>query len=247
MRDLAVSCIPTSERPQCLTIANYQASPSFLRMDVTTTTNLGGGSRWGFRNTQASPNFDEVRITIANGINNYGIVNALGSAPKIQRSFIKVVGGELENDGILNVDGGSPGLVADTTLQVRNAVRVHGIRDLGGGTPASALVLRRVDILADGDTAGSYGVLGGSQQLIVEHSKIDARGANGRCIEKQIFGYSVTVNHSEMIGAIVIVEADVVQIGASWLRGGGAITGYTTEQCAAVYTNGFTFFPNTCP
>jgi hypothetical protein len=246
MRELTVTCVPTVDRPSCITVANYQTSPRFVRMDVTTTTDAGTGSRWGFRNTQASPTYDQVTVTVANGFNNYGIVNGFGSSSKIRRSFIKVVTADNENDGILNLDGGSATLVEDTTIQVRTGVRCHGIRDLESGVPVAPLVLRRVDMLVDGDTSGSYGVLGGRQILVIEHSRLDVRGSNGYTIQKQN-EYAVTVTHSELIGSQVIAEANTVNIGTSWLRGGGAITGFTTERCAAVYTNNFTFFPSTCP
>jgi hypothetical protein len=248
MRQLTVSCLPTEERPDCLTIANFQASPSFLQMNVTTTTAAGSGARWGFRNTQASPQYDQVTITVANGSNNYGIVNSAGSAPTIRRSFIKVVTADGTNDGILDRESGYAALVEDTTIQVRTGGTCHGIRNIGGGGSVPPLVLRRVTMLVDGGTSGNYGVLGQAPQDVrVEHSNITVYGGNGVGLRNQVSGSAITVTHSELVGAQVLVEADTVNIGSTWLRGGGAVTGFVNERCAAVYTNQLTFFPSTCP
>lgn len=246
VRDLTVLCVTTAANPGCITIANWNVSPRYTRVRATSTST--DGNHWGFRNTDASPLLDQVEVLVANGGSNYGVVNASStSRPTIQRSFIKVVNGSFSNDGILNKDTSSA-VVEDTTIYARNGGETAGIRGLETSNGALSVVLRRVDILSDNAASVSYGIVEGHYNVVVDHSKLDVRGTGSKAIYMPApTGVTVTVNHSELIGHGVLVEANVVNLGSTWIRGGGAITGYQTERCAFVWDNQYNTYIDTCP
>lgn len=243
LRDLTVECVATTANPSCITIANFNVSPRYTRVKAVSTSAVG--VHWGFRNTNASPLFDQVEVLVASGTINYGIVNAgFTSRPTIRRSFVKATNGSSTNDGILNTDDSSP-IVEDSTIWARGGSQSAGIRAIESQPGAAPMLLDQVSILADNATFASYGLVDGLYKVVVRHGKLDTGGTNSSAIYMP--SADVTVTHSELTGQSVLAEATSVSLGATRIIGGGAITGYQTERCASLFDNQFVFYPNTCP
>lgn len=244
VRDLTVLCTTTAANPECITIANWNVSPRYHRVKATSTSSEG--DHWGFRNTDASPLLDQVEVLVANGISNYGVVNAGfgGSRPTIQRSNLKVQNGSFSNDGILNRETSSL-VVSDTTILARGGNQSAGIRGVFPSSGALPLFLQRVDIQSDNAANISYGIVDGLYNVVLDHSRVDARGTGGKAISMPFV--TVTVNHSELAASGVLVEATTVNLGSTWIRFGGTITGFQTERCAFVWDNGYNTYVDTCP
>lgn len=244
VRDLTVLCTTTAANPSCITIANWNVSPRYTRVKATSTS--AEGVHWGFRNTDASPLLDQVEVLVANGTINYGVVNAgfSGSRATIQRSNLKVQNGSFSNDGILNTDIASVA-VSDTTILARGGSESAGIRGLFMAAGALPMYLQRVDIQSDNAANISYGIVDGLYNVVLESSSVDARGTGGKAISMPFV--TVTVNHSKLAASGVLVEATSVNLGSTWVRYGGTITGFQTERCAFVWDNGYNTYVNTCP
>lgn len=246
MRDLTVECRTDAVHTACITIANYDASPRYTRMSVRSTT--PGGFHWGFRNTLAGPRLEQVEIRIGNGTSDYGIANGLGGHPVVLQSTIDVNSPGGNAYGVFNSDTGVPAVFEGNRIAVAGDVESVGIFSFDAGMASNDLTVRDTTIVARG-AGTTFGISGGQRLTTVEHSRIEALGPNGHALFDASFipGVGFEVRSSELFAADTIAEAAVVRIGASQVAGGGAITGLFTEQCAAVYNDSFTHFPNACP
>ncbi|MEM9594840.1 MAG: hypothetical protein AAGD06_11270 [Acidobacteriota bacterium] len=243
LRKLRVQCQSTVERPGCITMANYEASPRLV--DVTLVANSEIGNHWGIRNSAASPDLDRVTIVAANGFANYGVANGGPSRPTLRRSSLEVKGGSSYNVGIWNAGDAYPVLVEDTRIQAFGGRTSAGM--LG---PETGLVdfatIRRSQLIA-GNAIQSFGIGAGFiRGLTIEHSKILAKGPNSQGVVPGSFT-EITVSHSEIGGETVSLFADEVQVGLTWFRGAGSIDAFTSATCAGVYDETLTFYPSTCP
>ncbi|MEM9599346.1 MAG: hypothetical protein AAGD06_34080 [Acidobacteriota bacterium] len=242
LRNLRVQCQSTVERPGCITMANYEASPRLV--DVTLVANSEIGNHWGIRNTDASPELDRVTIVAANGYVNYAVAGGGLSRPILRHSSLEAKGGSFHNVGIWNNSDSSPLLVEDTKIQTFGGYTSAGMLGPEYG-PSDPVTIRRSQITAT-NADRIYGIGPGSiRDLKVEHSKVLAKGPNSYGVVPGPYT-KVTVTHSEIGGEIESLFAADAQIGLTWFRSGGSIGGFTVE-CAGVYDEALTFYPSTCP
>lgn len=245
MRDLTVECRTDKERRACITIANYKASPRYLRVRVVSTT--PGDYHWGFRNTLASPRIEQVEIVVANGIKDYGIVNGgFSTRSVVTGTSIEVTSRAGEAYGLWNVDEGTTGRFEDSRVTVEGQTVSVGIYTAPPAGSFDPVTLRDVTIDVRGGEVPT-GLLGGSHVTILEHCKVTVEGNGGRALYNPDILGGYEVKGSELYGENIVAEVDTVRIATSQVAGGGSITGFFTEKCAAVYDGSFTPSWSVCP
>jgi hypothetical protein len=244
MRDLTVECRTDATHGACLTIANYQAAPRYLRVRVVATT--PGDFHWGFRNTQASPTLEQVQVEVGGGGVDYALANGFGAAPVVIGSELRVTTPRGTAYGLFQSDGGTTARFEDNRVVVEGGLGAVGIFHASPGGFFPPLTIRDATILARG-AGTNYGLQGGDHVTTIEHSKITAEGGAGQALStnEPLGGYRVKA--SELYAEDVLVLGWEVRIGASQLAGGGGIVGISTEACAGVYDGDFTHYAASCP
>lgn len=247
LRNLTVSCISSEESVGCIAVANVNTSPLFTHVKVTAS-GTGTDSRWGFRNTGASPLLNHVDVEVSDGYDTYGVVNAdygsTASKPTIMNSTIQAKNGSNYNNGILNKDASGPRLVQNTEVRGMGGSVAAGMRGMEYSGPVT-IKLREAVLIASGG-ATNYGVLNGYYTLKVDNSSIRGWTPNGHGIYLPLGG-TVQLSNSDVVGDTYLVVADNVYIGGTRLRSGGSIVGYSVEVCAGVYDGNYVFYASTCP
>lgn len=241
LRHLTVRCENTSYFNACIVMSNHQASPRLTGVRLVATDAEGDG-HWGLRNDQSSPVLDDVEIVVANGINNYAVVNTFSdSRPAISRSTLTAQGGSGHNVGIVNKVEGLPAFLDDVEIAAIGGTLAAGVQtidteDLEIDTRAfseAVLTLTGVEISAR-DAAVNVGVVGGSFTLELRDSRVVTDG--GSALDVGVYG-DVVVTGSELYATDFLAHAGHVRIASSWLRGGGDVRGYGEETCTDVRTD----------
>ena len=239
LRNLTVQCINTSTLDTCVTMANVQASPRLKNVRLLATSPTGG--HWGIRNHDSSPNLLDVEIVVANGLKNYGLVNALpGSRPRLQRTTIMAADAADENVGILNKQQGLPAQLVDVEIAAMSGRRAVGILtfDLGDFAvtrpkrtelPTLSLVGVRVSAL---DADRNFGLWQGAYALRMQQSQILS---DDTAIDVGFLG-DVDVASSQLQASEVFVQGDNVRIAGSALLGGGYVIASGDLSCTGVRT-----------
>lgn len=191
-------------------------------------------------NETTSPRLSHLTATASGGTTgNYGIYNYSGAAPTIQHVSSSATGGS-NSYGLYN-DNASP-ILNDVSLIASDAASNIGLSNNGSDT-----TLTNVRAKGSGGTI-NRGVYN-STSLIMSNVRIEGTGgSNNYGIQNAATSgsFTVTINHSEIIGGTTIDTDDefTTLVGASLLSG-NPVAGDVT--CAGVYDENYVFYTNTCP
>lgn len=247
LRDLTIRCENTNHFNACIAMSNYRASPRLVGVRLLATDPQGEG-HWGLRNAESSPVLDDVEILVANGINNYAVVNTFsGSQPEIRRSSLTAQDGTGQNIGVFNKVDALPAL-RDVEIGVIGGDIAAGVWTIDtealeerGDVTLPTLEMFDVDIEAR-DAAENFGVRGGRFTLELRRGRVTID--RGSALDVGTRG-NVDVRNSELRATELLAHGGHVRIAATWLRGGGDVLGYVEETCSGVHTDEGT--TNVCP
>ncbi len=236
LRDVQLKSTGTPSLPYAIALLIPGADTRVRNVAINSS---GGNVNWGIRNLNGSPVIEEVDILVQGGSTGYGIVGTGGSGSSlvVRRTTIQVVGAN-HGQGIFRDLTATSTELRDVQIRVSGGVHASGIKTMLAGP--FLITITGSTIEAEG-SSDSYGInFDGGGQVKVEQSRVRASG-NGFSYGINGIG-SLTVNHSEIIGATATVEAVDAKIGATLLDGGPAFA-----TCAGVYDESYTFFASTCP
>jgi hypothetical protein len=251
LRDLTVRCDNTSELDFCIAMANHRASPRLDRVRLMAVHPEGAGHS-GLRNNESSPRLDFVEIVVANGANNFGMVNeGVDARPDIRRSTITATAGTGDNVGILNRLEGLPLRLTTVEVVATDGARAIGVLTLPpgellrtrtkgtGGVTLNTMRLVNVDVSAL-DAGQTFGFHQGMYLLDMRGSRVLA---DQSAIDVAPQG-DVEVRGSELRASELFVRAVNATIVDSRLLGGAEVLALT-EECTGVTTE--TGTTDSCP
>lgn len=246
-RDLAISCFSEAgvlETCQAMSIDTGNPRLSNLRINVGGT---GTGSHWGIRTFDAGPRLDDVEVSVDadTGYDTYGIVYGGNSTINIQRSSITARDGSSRNWALVIKENLGWSIANESSFTGIGGTDAAGIVYLQASTSQN-LQLTDCKVQGYGGSSSNRGIgeessFGGTPKIWVRGGLVLGSGGDGIVVN----GATVYVVNSEIQAANYAVSANNVRIGSTWIRG-GTVNG-VSELCAGVFTNSFTFFPNTCP
>ena len=144
--------------------------------------------------------------------------------------------------GLYN-DGSSSPTLSDVTLSASGAATNIGLNNTGSGT-----VMTNVRVKGSG-TSNNFGVYNMGSLTMTSVQVEGSGGTSNYGLHKAASTgtYTVTINHSEIIGSSYTINNDTefpTLVGASRLEG-GPVSGSVT--CAGVYDENYLFSASTCP
>ena len=248
IRQLTIECVSTAEQPSCMGMINESVSPRITDVRIRAITAIAGGSHWGMRNYNASPILDRVDIRAANATNgdNYGVVNvglSVLTTPVIRNSEILANGAGFRNIGILNRGLTAANPVSNTNVTSIGGTNAYALWQIEGYTYIGYYIdnSKLWATLGSSTSVGLKGEADTNVHPIVKGSRVigDTHG-----IEVNSSSSAQVVN-SQVNGGTYAVSGGVAKLGATWVQGG--TINATSEICAGVWDNAFTFYASTCP
>lgn len=241
LRHLTVRCENTNHFNACIVMSNHHASPRLTGVRLLAT-DAEGDAHWGLRNDESSPVLEDVEIVVANGRNNYAMVNTFsGSRPEITSSTLTAQDGTGHNVGILNKVEGLPAFLDDVEVHVIGGEIAAGIQTIDTedleleqrlATNATLGIVNSEISARDG--FHNLGVVGGRFALEVRDSRVVAD--RGSALDLGPYG-EIDVSGAELHALHYLAHAGNVRISSSWLRGEGEVRGYGEETCSDVRTD----------
>ncbi|MEM7587550.1 MAG: hypothetical protein AAF560_29450 [Acidobacteriota bacterium] len=244
LRSLTVACNSDATTTGCQGISIVDAHPRLtdLRILVQGT---GTSGHWGIRTFNSRPVLDRVEIQVSTSTSgeSYGIVYGGSSKMDIARSSILVRNASGNNWGVVFKESLEASEMRDSSVIGIGGTSAAGIMHLQSFTDQT-IVFDNVQVTSHGGTV-STGIGADSG----DGGKIFFRGGriSGATHGVNLFATNFFLSNSEVSGTSILVFANKVRLGSSWLRGGGSISALTSAVCAGVHNDAFTFFPNTCP
>lgn len=240
LRNLTVRCVNSAQRDACITMVNVGASPRLTDVRLIAVDPQGLG-HWGLRNDHSSPRLQDVEIVVANGLNNYGMVNVFAdSRPDVRDTVITAIDGSGDNIGMLNKVEALPAFMKGVEIGTMGGARAFGIWSIeterleveDKGFELDTLEMIDVEISAL-DARSAVGILHGRFALDMKSSLVLA---DGSAIDLDTFG-DARVTASELHASRYFVRAINVDIVSTSLAGEGAVAAYGDRQCTAVTVN----------
>jgi hypothetical protein len=245
IRSLTISCNSNMINIACQGMSLNGANPRLTQLRILVQ-GTGTGGHWGIRTFNSAPILDdvEIKVSASSSFDNYGIVYGGNSTMNIQRSSIVARDASGHNWGIVLKEnlGWSP--IRDSKVTAIGGTWAGGVMFLASFTNQS-LMFDNVEVTAHGGTTST-----GIGSAVGEGTpKIWFRGGRiyGATEGVNLFSSTIYLSNSEVYGPTILVVANKVWIGSTWLKGGGIILGITAAKCAGVFDDAFTFFPNKCP
>lgn len=243
IRDLQVKTVGSSSLPS---IAILVLNDADTRITNVTAVASGGYGNFALRNRNATTVIEGSTLKAAGGSSSYGVSSkGPGATVAIKRSVIEATGATSSSYGLSANAGGTYSEIRDVQIHVApSGGYAYGIW-LSENPASTDLRVTDSTITAEGGWA-SYGIyLNAFVKLLVEQSQIRALGTSSYGV-RSLQGGDALIDHSEIAGATSTVDGFDVYIGATRLHGGAVSS--STEACAGVYDEAFTFYAGpTCP
>lgn len=236
LRELAVQALGGPGEEVAIALFNEYAT-TFRDLDISVS---GGTSCWGLRSLASTPTIKDLAISVNCSFYSAGIAARSSSRPVIEDTQIRSQGSgsETGNVGVFLDPGSMP-------------YRFRGVRITVGDSNAPGTGI----LLANSGTGGWFEIV---------DTSINTKG--GRGIHSEVY-LSLKIRHSNIVGCRIginvpgswlfvhsslvdgseatILSSGAIYVGASQLDG-GPLYG-STQTCAGVYDENFTFFANQCP
>jgi len=194
-------------------------------------------------NETTSPRLSHLTASASGGTStNNGVYN-LTASPTMAHMTASATGGS-SSYGMYNDNNASPTL-NDVTLSASGATTNVGLSNNGSATTLTNVRARG----AGGSGTTNYGVRNYTS-LTMTNVQIEGSGGSnnyGIFNAATIGSFTVTINHSEIIGSTYTINDDdefTTRVGASRLDGGLVSA---TVTCAGVYDENYVFYTGTCP
>lgn len=252
LRNLTVRCENSPELDSCIAMANFRASPIVENVRLIAV-DSEGDAHWGMRNNESSPLLKDVEILVANGANNFGLVNdGVGSRPEVRRTTITAMDGTVKNVGILNKLEGLPVRLTSVEIGAMGGSQAIGVMTLPPGEfiagdqdanlkrdGLKTMKVANSDISAI-DAGQSSGFYQGRYLLEMRRSRVLA---DDSAIDLEFLG-DADVSGSELRASEVFARGVNVRIAGSTLLGGGEVLALEAE-CSGITTENGT--QDSCP
>lgn len=247
--DLTIECLSVAGiQESCQALSINTGNPRLSNMGIYTA-GTGTGSHWGIRTFDANPKIDDIEVLVnsTTGFDNYGIVFGGNSAMSIRRSLISADDGTNNNWAVVIKENLGWSTVQETEISGRGGANAAGIAYLSATTSQSLLI-------DDCQLSGS----GSSNLNRAIHESTSFGTPTVWLREGRHFGQRGGVYLPS--GTVYLVNSELQQANKKFpiitanhaivvnaLLANGTVTGFTSEQCAGVTRENFTFLPNTCP